>query len=59
MSTPICQVCDYALDERGRCAACGWQDWHKAQSFKERIMLPPEIYQPIIDERLARWNCKN
>ena len=41
---------------RYRCAKCVYpQDGHEAQSFKERILLPAHVYQPKIDERLARW----
>lgn len=27
----------------------------EAQTFSDRIMIPAEVYQKLIDERLARW----
>lgn len=44
---------------RHRCVACtgahGWKLKDEAVTFRERIMIPVEVYQPLIDERLARW----
>jgi hypothetical protein len=45
---------------RFRCTPCmtGGADYRRADmalSFKDRIMLPKEVYQPLIDECLERW----
>lgn len=47
---------------RHRCYPCikdinRFFDSHECQTFSEKIMLPAEVYQPIIDERLARWRA--
>lgn len=49
---------------RYRCAACakerGWQGWRtaeRAETFRDRIMIPAEVYQPLIDAKLAAWRA--
>ena len=42
-------------DWRYRCPACWFSNDSDVKSFKDEIEIPQHVYQPLIDERMGRW----
>jgi hypothetical protein len=43
---------------RYRCPKCDFMDKNTIECFKDLILLPEQVYRPLIDERLTAWGAR-